>query len=334
MQTFNYLMLLTSKPITDLDWTTSIVIPIITALLSSGLLVGIIEFVKWKMDIKIANITHERKEWRKELREIASRLGDDNEPLTKILIDLKVRINTLGIKDRENIPDSTEDKERYFFKDSYIWYLIEKTEEEIDSNFPNDKFLKLYKTQLVLSISLLLKYDWDRSKEEIEAKSENKYELSLIVLTIICLLIITYPVFSDKADLIILITVFAILICVPLGVSLFIFTHSKGYTKTIDIFSEYPFSYIFLMFILNVVLIILFCLIYNCFPYITNYWLFKSFLGVFTIFLLSNSLFSLCYLILATKIKKDVIKIDNKYIEILDYIFNPKTLKSKSDSKE
>ncbi|MEG1301912.1 MAG: hypothetical protein RSC93_14565, partial [Erysipelotrichaceae bacterium] len=91
---------------------------------------------------------------------------------------------------------------------------------------------------------------------------------------------------------------------------------------------------IFLMFILNVVLIILFCLIYNCFPYITNYWLFKSFFGVFTTFLLSNSLFSLCYLILATKIKKDVIKIDNKYIEILDYIFNPKTLKSKSDSKE
>ncbi|MEG0094164.1 MAG: hypothetical protein RR673_08730, partial [Erysipelotrichaceae bacterium] len=163
---------------------------------------------------------------------------------------------------------------------------------------------------------------------------EKKYELSLIVLTIVCLLIITYPVFYDKADLIILVTVFATLICVPLGVSLFTFAHSKGYTKTKEILSEYPFSFVFLMFLSNVILIILLCLIYNCFPYITNYWLFKSFFGVFIIFLLSNSLFSLCYLILATKIKKDDIKIDKKYTDIMTYIFKQETSETECDSNE
>lgn len=95
-------------------------------------------------------ITKERSEWRKGIRLIiADLLADRNRRLA--ISRLKAQINPYGI----NLTDeSTGD---YYMKDGHIWKLLNSfTYNEEDCE------------KLSRYLELLLKYDWERSKNEIK----------------------------------------------------------------------------------------------------------------------------------------------------------------------
>lgn len=107
----------------------------------------------------IEYITNERKLWRKEIREIAEEIEkSDRDNTHLVLTKLKVRINAYDyfIKNKQERGDYV------------IWKLMNMYDKEI-----GDDILNIIKKYLILSLSLMLKYDWERSKEEINIDKNN-----------------------------------------------------------------------------------------------------------------------------------------------------------------
>lgn len=77
----------------------------------------------------------------------------DETNLYKPLTELKVRINAYDKYCRD----------KRIKNDALIWACIENCEE----NCEDIELLNIYKKNLVLYLSLMLKYDWDRSKKEV-----------------------------------------------------------------------------------------------------------------------------------------------------------------------
>ena len=100
------------------------------------------------------NITNERKSWRIDIRDISDALGEtsDYETICKLVTKLESRINAYGIIHQAN-----------YLKDSHLWKLIKviKKQSGFDSTLYKNKEL------LINYLSALLKYDWERSKNEI-----------------------------------------------------------------------------------------------------------------------------------------------------------------------
>ncbi|NDO47201.1 hypothetical protein [Clostridium sp. MD294] len=89
-----------------------------------GILTAIIGVLKNKADNKLQYITSERAKWREEIREIAQRLQSAGEyEIDKILCELKVKINTYGIANQDNV-----------FQDAHIWKIIGTLEDPQGSN--------------------------------------------------------------------------------------------------------------------------------------------------------------------------------------------------------
>lgn len=156
---------------TDYIW-----VPIVVSLLSSSLLVGIIQFFQWNKNKEIDNITNERSKWREDMRQIVNKLRcfkfewELNEALAK----LKVRINPMGMFTEVDI-EHLNRKERIdcFMRDYYIWHIIRLLESEEDISK-----LKSMADKLIEAISLLVKYDWNRSKGEVKLLENSKLWIS------------------------------------------------------------------------------------------------------------------------------------------------------------
>lgn len=123
-------------------------------------------FLESKRD-SLKYITAERKLWRDELRKLTEQLCSENvTELKKTLFAIKVRINTYGISQKEK------------GKDAHIWELIYGIEDELYMNDVEYSELKeiisLQTRQLSEYISALLKYDWERSKEEVKEEKRGK----------------------------------------------------------------------------------------------------------------------------------------------------------------
>lgn len=185
-----------------------IILNLLSTVITSSVIVGIIEFIRWKKDVNITNITNERKIWREEIRKIAEQISQiHNTSLLSVPISaLKIRINTRGIKqmsiDTSEINDTFK-KEEYFCHDTYIWKLINDYEQ---GKVTNENIL-CYKNTLINCISILLKYDWDKSKNEIRVSaSEILNKTMYIILTLLLILIlITHPgllkLFEEGVDI-------------------------------------------------------------------------------------------------------------------------------------
>lgn len=99
-------------------------------------------------------VTADRRKWREEIREIAEKLDGANYHETiRQLNRLKVRINAYG--------EYLFQCERY---DSHIWELIH----EIEEQKPLGEELQKKQRQMIQYLSLMLKFDWERSKSEIK----------------------------------------------------------------------------------------------------------------------------------------------------------------------
>ena len=119
---------------------------------------GIVTLFQFKKGNSLKYITQERQQWRTEIRAIMVELEkhpNNADNIQQILTEIKGRINAYGLN------NSTSYK-----KDYHIWQIINQIEHSINSN---DKITLNYDKQLLIkSLALLLKADWERSKNEIE----------------------------------------------------------------------------------------------------------------------------------------------------------------------
>lgn len=155
----------------------------------STIITTIFTFISNSKKNNLDYITKERSDWRKEMREIAVKVGkievgsQNQFPLVRdVMHELKVRINGYGKAYITPMGMSEIKKEAsYYLEDGHIWEVIEKLEnydlESPPENDPNDlqhiqiaadtvEFNK-NKKLLVNYLSALLKFDWERSKQEI-----------------------------------------------------------------------------------------------------------------------------------------------------------------------
>lgn len=151
---------------------------LIIAILSSSVIAtgigSLIVFFQSKKNDNLHYISEERTKWRAELRKIAEEIDAatiDNlsGPLTK----LKVRINAYGFSENSSIE-----------KDTLLWQLIKFHDVEAT----NQNNIKRFKKLLIMSISLLLKMDWERYKYEVEGWKDDIIEKLLFGLTCVSLL--------------------------------------------------------------------------------------------------------------------------------------------------
>ncbi|ANU69621.1 hypothetical protein A4V01_12105 [Erysipelotrichaceae bacterium I46] len=163
-------------------------------LLTSTVIVALISFYKWKQSQALERITDSRAEWREGLRKIAIDILEADDYDERILLsELKVRINTKGLMLRLNNLNSEQDKNDYFMQDGYIWELIKKIE------ISNGKSQKdMLKQKLVEAISLLIKYDWDRSKHEITSNQVTKFNRMTYLLLVLTVILVIGYIFSVK----------------------------------------------------------------------------------------------------------------------------------------
>lgn len=148
--------------------------------LSSSLLVGVISavaaFLNNKKNNNLKYITEDRRHWREEIRNVVDELENTKYvDRHKVLQKIKVRINPYG--------ESTH----RFLHDSHIWkciYQIEKVS--------NGKEYREKKDELVFYLSLLLKYDWERTKKEVTG---NRNIVALAIVMMFGLLYLIYEHF-------------------------------------------------------------------------------------------------------------------------------------------
>lgn len=151
---------------------------VISTVISSLMLMS-----KSKKERDLQYITNERKEWREQMRQIASEMqGASYNKTLEITSKLKVRINSFG----------NEDVSRSYLNDAHIWKVIN----ELDEVRPNEKELRRKQNQIVEYISLLLKFDWERSKEEIRGNCIRNAGWGLLFTAIIVLDISMFEIFG------------------------------------------------------------------------------------------------------------------------------------------
>lgn len=117
-------------------------------------------------------ITKERKVWRDKIRSIAEKIyecefeGRGEKDIEKYLVELELNINSYG---RGNVGSARED--------AYIWNEIDEIR-TVDSL----EYFNKHKELLIYYISLMLKEDWDRSKNEVAGFSQMFIDIMKILL--------------------------------------------------------------------------------------------------------------------------------------------------------
>ncbi|WP_320973206.1 hypothetical protein [Enterocloster bolteae] len=130
----------------------SLLMSILSSSVIGIIITAIITYYSFNKKNLADNITNERKAWRTDIRDISDALGgtSDYETICKLVTKLESRINAYGIIHQTN-----------YLKDSHLWKLINKIKKQKDSTLFKNKEL------LINYLSALLKYDWERSKNEI-----------------------------------------------------------------------------------------------------------------------------------------------------------------------
>lgn len=157
---------------------------------------------------KLKRITDERTKWREEIRKIANELSDVLHPvkgmdasykLYNALNQLKVRINSYG--------KNSDDVHKGF----HIWKSIE-TIEKVGLKNGKEEIQKL-----IVYLSLLLKFDWERSKKEASMNYKNilGYSFSIIAAVLYVYLRPTSKQISDVVLVVFPVAFFAFLIWFP-----------------------------------------------------------------------------------------------------------------------
>ena len=147
---------------------------IITLLSGAGIgaiLSAILVFINTSKKNKLDFITKERSEWRREIKSIIVDLLSENNRHSAIS-RLETQLNPYGRYSPK------EDEYEFYMSDGHIWELVDN----FDCSCENVKLLTKY-------LELLLKYDWERSKSEVDfSYGSILYKIFNIAITLILLL--------------------------------------------------------------------------------------------------------------------------------------------------
>ena len=144
---------------------------ILGSVVVSTIISGIIGIYTSGRNNKLEYITKERSEWREEIRSCAEELRNISYQSTLRICDkLKVRINAFGKRVSNRYSD-----------DSHIWEVIGEIEKD------KCDMHRLHQLQSVLQeyLSLLLKWDWERSKREVQGEKLRCIKYIMWVISII-----------------------------------------------------------------------------------------------------------------------------------------------------
>lgn len=148
------------------------VISIISAVGVGAIISTILTFIQANKRNNLDFVTKERSEWRKSMKDILIDLNSVSADEQRLAISrLKTQINPYGY--HKNLKCNSD----YYMNDGHIWDLLESF------NYSNQECKKLSRY-----LELLLKYDWERSKNEV--KISNNYiwkfvRIGLIILNAI-----------------------------------------------------------------------------------------------------------------------------------------------------
>jgi hypothetical protein len=145
---------------------------ILPSTIIAAVITGIIELFRLNNNNKATYIIKQREKWREKIRAIADEIyGSDNNNIGIPLTKLKTRINAYGKAEIDGRKHELKNLEKYYITDAHIHETICKLEKQ--ENFEENK------KKLIYYLSLLLKFDWERSKRE--AKFNKTYVVSLIL---------------------------------------------------------------------------------------------------------------------------------------------------------
>lgn len=109
-----------------------------------------VSYLTFRRSSSLTYVTQERKEWREAIRRIAEELeGCTYKKRKQVLVQLKTRINAYGWDTTNKIEDAN------------IWRQIQVLETCRKEEYEEQK------QRMILYLSALLKYDWERSKKEV-----------------------------------------------------------------------------------------------------------------------------------------------------------------------
>lgn len=157
---------------------------IFEVLLSSAVIVALIEYISKNKSNNLQYITSARSEWRKAMKQTACRLYQaDRGNIGEAFAELKVNLNGYGFF--PSFDQYPADKQLDFFRDEHIWKQIAYIEENMycweEETFTREK------NKVNKYITSLLKFDWERTKQEVKSKS-------LILLCTVLYLCVHIPV--------------------------------------------------------------------------------------------------------------------------------------------
>lgn len=127
---------------------------------------------------KLKYITEERSKWREKIRLISSNIqsGDDKQ-LQSALVELKLLLNAYGM-DESPKQGSIRFEAKYVLMDTHIWVLLFDMEKSILKGENVQEKCNL----LLKYLSLLLKYDWERGKREVNRSLYLIYGWTLMII--------------------------------------------------------------------------------------------------------------------------------------------------------
>lgn len=161
-------------------------------LMSSVVIVAIIGWLQGNKENKLSYITGERGIWRKELKEcMASFQTSDIKDLDVWLVRLKINLNGYGCHNSGEYP---EDMYLDFFRDEHIWKLIDSLETELRKSDCSEEKVNRDKEKIVQCVTILLKFDWERSKREVKVNKTVFISLGLagMYLLAVCYFLVEY----------------------------------------------------------------------------------------------------------------------------------------------
>lgn len=180
---------------------------ILTSVVVAAIVTGLIELVKLGNSNKTRYIIQQREKWREDIRVLADEIQLTNYVNIKIpLTRLKTRINPYGEflecpesihfdrkmtkKEKKRLRKEECLRERFYLKDGHIHEVIKYLEN--NENFGNNKEL------LIKYLSLLMKFDWERSKKESTINYQRIVSLFLMIYALVICVINLYkaPTFS------------------------------------------------------------------------------------------------------------------------------------------
>lgn len=140
---------------------------LLTSSVVAVLCTGIFSVINNRINVITKYVTEERREWRKEIRNITDELTITNNiyEIRRILNKLKVRINPYGKGKKED-----------YLHDSHIWELIKVMEEKPYENQIENK------GKLLIYLSLRLQYDCEKTEKIVEGRRRIYVIASLIMI--------------------------------------------------------------------------------------------------------------------------------------------------------